>query len=311
MFWTVTLNATVDHIYSLPTGGRDKALLAQSAVHVPAGKGINVSRALACLGTFSTAVVLVSPDEEARFHTSLSRSGIVSRLIPELERTRQHVTLLPADGSPPLHVRERGEATGEDARLQIHEALSEVAAGDIVALCGSLPPGLPSPLYHDLIEELAGRGALVWLDSSGPPLVQALRGTAMPYGLKLNRQEAAEVLGAGLIDLNQAGAAVRELLGQGIEIVCVTLGAEGLILGTAEGLCLARPEPAPALNPVGSGDAALAGLMLSQARGTGLQAAARLATAAAAATTRTLVPGFFTEDGFHEAMAGVIVSEIA
>ena len=49
-------------------------------------------------------------------------------------------------------------------------------------------------------------------------------------------------------------------LDQGIELVALSLGAEGLLLATRDQFARARPPLVRALNPVGAGDALLAGI---------------------------------------------------
>jgi len=56
--------------------------------------------------------------------------------------------------------------------------------------------------------------------------------------------------------------AARHFLHLGIEMVALSLGADGLLLARGEEMVWARPPAVQPLNPTGAGDALLAGLIL-------------------------------------------------
>src|SRR5206468_3577833 len=58
---------------------------------------------------------------------------------------------------------------------------------------GSLPPGVPEDLYAQLVHAARAAGVKVAVDTSGPPLLAALR--AGPDLVKPNREELAEAVG--------------------------------------------------------------------------------------------------------------------
>lgn len=300
LFWTVTLNPALDHVYRLPAGEGD-AVLAEEAWHLPAGKGLNVARALSALGVPCVAVVLVSPDLAPTFRDEMIAHGVTPRLLPLLPRTRHHVTLLGAAPGTLHHVREVGAAAPADTPDRLKDALADCQPGDHVALSGSLAPGLPADLYARFARTLGARGANVWLDTSGEPLARALG--AHLYGLKVNGQEASHALQRPVSSPDQAAAAARELAATGIRVVCITLGRQGLVLAH-DGRTVYAPCPTVEQgSPVGSGDAALAALMT----GTALQYDARhlaaAAAAAGAANARSLLPGSLSPETYAELLA--------
>jgi 1-phosphofructokinase len=68
------------------------------------------------------------------------------------------------------------------------------------------------------------------------------------------------------------------MLGRGIAHVIVSLGANGAVFATAEGVLHAAGTPPLIRSTVGAGDALLAGYMLGLVRGLAPAARARLAT---------------------------------
>jgi 6-phosphofructokinase 2 len=67
------------------------------------------------------------------------------------------------------------------------------------------------------------------------------------------------------------------------EILIVSLGAEGALLATAQGVCRFTAVPVAALSSVGAGDAMVAGIVLSLTRGWDLTEAVKFGMAAGAA----------------------------
>ena len=67
----------------------------------------------------------------------------------------------------------------------------------------------------------------------------------------------------------------------------LTLGAQGALFAAGERRWSARPPKVAAINPIGSGDAVTAGLMVGVVRGLPPEECFRLGMAAAAANTLT------------------------
>jgi 1-phosphofructokinase family hexose kinase len=162
----------------------------------------------------------------------------------------------------------------------------QVRPGDIWVLSGSLPPGVPSDTYARLITLLKAGGARTFLDTSGDPLRHGC--AARPYLVKPNLMEAGELMGRKLDSLADMYRAVDLFLGQGIEVVALSLGADGLLLATEQQAVSVRPPCVQVRNPVGAGDALLAGIAYAlassgEAEGPTLEQMARWGVAAGTA----------------------------
>jgi fructose-1-phosphate kinase PfkB-like protein len=80
------------------------------------------------------------------------------------------------------------------------------------------------------------------------------------------------------------------LRARGIEVVVVTAGAEGALLADDRGVCHASVPPVHVLNPTGSGDLLLAGLVVGIEAGRGLRDALALGAACGTAGATHLLP---------------------
>lgn len=158
------------------------------------------------------------------------------------------------------------------------ELLCGLADGDIYDELGpariqALAPGLAAwPLWAvDANLPPAGIGALVAARPSGVRLAALAVSPAKAVRLKpylgafdmlfANRAEAAALTGRRVETGTEALAAAAELRALGPELVCVTLGGEGVAVGAAGG-CDIHPAPAAeVVNVNGAGDAFAAGVL--------------------------------------------------
>ncbi len=284
MIVTVTLNPGLDRTLTVPEIRFNEVLRATSVRVDCGGKGFNVSRALAALGVPSVALGLVGGGAGETLASGLRDAGIESDLVRIAQESRT-ATVVREDGSSRhIKVNEPGPcvSAGELAVLRARVA-ARAAAGDLWTLCGSLPPGVPVEFYGELIGTLLTAGARPCLDTSGEPL--RLGCQARPFLVKPNLTEAAQLLECEEEALaGREGDAVTHLLRLGIQMVALSLGAEGLILGTNERRVRARPPRVEARNAVGTGDALLAGLAWALERGLPLEEAARWGVAAGTAS---------------------------
>jgi tagatose 6-phosphate kinase len=187
------------------------------------------------------------------------------------------------------------------------EAFEELVRGrQAVALCGSLPRGLPDDAYGTLAELAAAEGAPAVLDTSGAALLAGVGGG--PVLVKPNAREL--IAAAGGDDSTPALLlAANQLRRRGAGAVVVSRGPEGLLAATPEGAWRATP-PRVSGNPVGAGDtvvaALLAGLLEDQPWPERLARAAALS----AATVAHPVAGGFDSASYPRLLAGTAVDRL-
>jgi 1-phosphofructokinase family hexose kinase len=156
-------------------------------------------------------------------------------------------------------------------------------------------------MYAQLIALVQAEGARALLDSSGEALRQGC--AAGPYVVKPNAAEAEEVVGQAIASDADALQAARSFLEQGVALVALSLGAEGLLLASEEQALWARPPHVQARGPVGAGDALLAGIAWALERNLSPEEMARwgVATGTAAAVREGVGVGTRAEvEALHE-----------
>ena len=260
MIFTVTLNPSLDRMLSVrrfELGAVHRAELVRQDL---GGKGINVSRALRALGLDSRIVAVVAGRTGRALRDGLVADGYDVEWIEVDGETRQNITLLDESTGVYTKINEPGPMLDpEHIAAFKHRVEGMVQPGDLWAFCGSLPPGAPHGFYAELITLVQQRGGLAFLDTSGPAFRVGL--TAGPFAIKPNSDEAAEALQFPLCDDHAHHLAARNLQREGVRLVALTRGAQGLVLAMDGALVVAAPPPVAARSPIGAGDASLAGLL--------------------------------------------------
>jgi 1-phosphofructokinase family hexose kinase len=161
--------------------------------------------------------------------------------------------------------------------------LGEKWKGALVAISGSLPPGLKPDFCGALVDIAKKAGSAVFLDTSGDALKAGL--AARPSFVKPNRKEAEVLLGRALPDLQAVVTAAREIISLGSRSAAITMGAEGLVwVESKDGPAwFAQPPRLKAISTVGCGDTTLAGFAYAAMQGLTGEEALRFATACGAA----------------------------
>jgi 1-phosphofructokinase len=286
---TVTPNPSLDRTVEVDALLRGAVLRAQRARIDAGGKGVNISRALAANGQPTTAVVPCGGPEGRQLAALLGRPGLDLVLVGIAGAVRANISVVEPDGTV-TKINEPGPELSPAEEAALMEATVTAAGGaGWVAASGSLPPGLGAGFYARLIEQLAGGGARVAVDSSGEALAQAL--AAGPHVIKPNREELAEVAGGSIETLGDAVDAAERLRDKGPHAVLVSLGADGAVLVDRTGAVHGEAPVAHPQSAVGAGDALLAGFLAAGGDGPEALAEALAWGAAAAALPGSRMPG--------------------
>ena len=258
---TVTLNTAIDAVVSENDYTQTGLLKAE---RIPAGKGINVSRAFKSNRIPTIAYGLVGEADKELFDFQKD-DFIEADFVFVPGKTRTNVTISNTKDGLEHHGRTEGFTAGEPELKQIYDRLvGTVEEGDWVVFSGSLPKGMPDNAYFKLIKLCNGMGAYTALDSSGRGLLNGIQ--AGPYVIKPNREELEEIAGRELArdeELLEIFRGISER--HGVKIILTTLSEEGGILYDASGDRVLRLSAfdlrEPLVSSVGSGDSALAGLL--------------------------------------------------
>lgn len=257
MITTVTLNPSFDltlEVDSVVPGG---VIRAHTERIEAAGKGVNVTRALAINGVASRAVAALDPATATRYEELLDVTDVLE-VIPVSGILRTNVALVSAGGVV-TKINGPGPNHPPEAVAAIRAAVrARVADSSWIVLSGSLPPGCPDDLYAQVIREASGTCAVA-LDAEGEAL--RLGVAAGPSVVKPNLAELTALADAPLITLGDVHDAARALRDLGAHSVLCSLGVDGALLVTPDGALYAAGPAQTRGSDVGAGDALLAGFL--------------------------------------------------
>jgi 1-phosphofructokinase len=256
---TLTLNPSLDRTVEVDRLERGAVLRTSEPVLEPGGKGVNVTRALTANGVPSLAIAAVAGAEGAELSRLLERDGILCRFVPVSGRTRSNTTVCDADGTV-TKLNEPGSPLRDDDIEAIATAIrTSVRDGDWLVVSGSTPPRFTAAQMTSLLAEAIDAGVHLAVDSSGEALSTAV--ASRPRLIKPNGAELAELVGRKLTSMAEVAAAAEEVRAQGIELVLVSLGAQGALLVGPSGVIVGESRVDQQRSTVGAGDSFLAGFL--------------------------------------------------
>ncbi len=310
MIVTVTLNAALDRTVRVPNfqlGARHRA---DASLRLPGGKGVNVARALKCLGQPVIATGLAGGRAGTYIIEELTAEGLLNDFVRIAGESRTSTAVIDPTNNQQTEINEWGPsvlAAELDVLLDKIRYLSKGA--DVFVLAGSLPRDVPADYYEKLLRELRREKMITAVDASGPALRAAL--SAEPSVVSPNIREAEEIVGHEFADEDDVAAAAAMI---------VQMGAGSVLVHHEDG-CVARirpegakshftyrarlPRRADVISTVGSGDALLAGYLSALYGHQPPEAALALAVACGAANTQRFGAGVFDPSDVESLMRRV------
>ena len=303
MILTVTLNTALDITYRVRALRPHASHRVSEVTERPGGKGLNVARVLAALGHEVTVTGFTGGATGRVVQERLTGvPGVVDALLPVSGPTRRTIAVVDERTGDTTQLNEPGPTVTPAEWSAFQEAYDDLlASASVVALCGSLPPGVPVGAYAGLVRAAKAAEVPVLLDTSGEALRRGV--AARPDIIKPNADELAELTGS-----HEPLRATQDARRRGARTVVASLGKSGLLAVTPEGRWQATPPTRLHGNPTGAGDAAVAGLLSGLVEKLPWPDRLTRATALSAATVVSPTAGEFDRATYEEFLNRVAVT---
>jgi len=255
---TVTLNPSLDYVVRAPRLIWGSLNRVDEASVFPGGKGLNVAIMLHRLGLETKAIGFIAGATGHAVLELIRAEGLGQDLYEVSQgMTRINVKVL---GDKTTDINGPGPAIGERDMALLLAQLDALHHHDIVVLGGTLPRSLPENTYAQLIGLFWDKGLDFVVDTEGPALRAVL--PARPFLIKPNVAELGQIYGSLLLGEDDIVATARRAQSDGARNVLVSRGGDGAILVTETGEAYsADVPPGRLINPVGAGDAMIAGFL--------------------------------------------------
>ena len=310
MILTVTLNVALDRTVAVPRmalGNRHRVVDSRRAA---GGKGVNIARALKCLGEPVIATGFAAGPTGARIRELLDAEQVLHDFVEVAGDSRTNLSVVDPASGEQTEINERGPQVAAGDLARFRDRLMYLAGGArFCVIAGSLPPGADAEYYASLTAGLREMGVPTVLDVDGEPMRIGLR--AQPSIVVPNVGEAEEAVGYEFTDPEDVNAALADLVGMGAEEAIVTT-ANGCVALVGENhskhVFEATIEPLAAVTSVGSGDAFLAGFVAARRAGSPIEDCLANGVACGAESTQHLGAGSLDRSEVDKLVGRVTVS---
>jgi len=231
----------------------------------PAGKALNISRALAWAKVESVAAGLWGKSDFKQMLDSMRPLNklVKVKMTPADGSTRQNFTIVDMAKNRDIHLRSKSDLA---TRISVKKLRSDLRAivgkSDICVFAGAMPDGALLNHTVGVIKDCFDAKARIAVDTSGLALKKIVAFGNL-WLIKPNVDELGELLGKQIEDeAHTLVKAAKELLDK-VEIVLVSRGAKGAVVVCRQGCWQARviPGPKKTASTVGCGDYLLAGFL--------------------------------------------------
>lgn len=309
MILTVTLNAAIDKRYVVEGYQVGEVNRVKECVYVPGGKGLNVSKPAAIYGAEVVATGFVGGHAGNYIEDALKPFNIQSAFYHVDAESRSCINIWDEVNHVQTEFLEPGfELTEADFEGFVEKFKGLVKEADVVAMSGSVPKGLDGTAYQRLVKIVKEAGKPVILDTSGKLLEKGIE--SCPTMIKPNIDEIRMLTGKTCDDLQDIIDAAKTIHESGVEIVAVSLGADGSLVVCDEGVFQAKVPKIDAVNTVGCGDSMIAGFALSLSEGLSMEETLRKASAISAAAAMREETGFFVKEDMERLLPEITISKL-
>ncbi|MBW7992878.1 MAG: hypothetical protein FVQ84_23085 [Planctomycetes bacterium] len=254
----------------------------------PAGKALNISRALAWMGEKNIAAGLWGRDDFQQMAKAMRPLGelVKVKMTPADGETRRNVTVVDTANNREMHLRNRSELASKKALRKLEADLKAIVnKGSVCVFAGVMPEDEFVGDVIRIIKSCRQRGAGIVLDTYGDALKRILETGAVRM-IKPNVEELRELLGEQVTDSPAALVRAGRKLLDKVEIVVISRGKKGGVVVTNKGAWKGRcVGGSRVLSTVGCGDFLLAGFLKGlkdkSEAGSALGTAIKVATARA------------------------------
>lgn len=264
MILTVNLNAAIDKRYVVDDFKVGEVNRVRECTYVPGGKGLNVSKPASIYGAEVVATGFVGGHAGNYIEAALKPFGIKSAFYHVDAESRSCINIWDEVNHVQTEFLEPG-FTLTEADFEGFEKK-----------------------FRQLVKDA---GKPVILDTSGKLLEEGIK--AAPTLIKPNIDEIRMLTGKHCDDINDIIEAAKAIHAGGVEIVAVSLGADGSLAVGEEGIFRAVVPKIDAVNTVGCGDSMIAGFALGLSEGLSLEETLQRASAISAAAAMREETGFF------------------
>ncbi|MGM9535360.1 MAG: 1-phosphofructokinase family hexose kinase [Intestinibacter sp.] len=257
MIYTLTTNPAID--MNLSTNGikRKEVNRTFDTVYSANGKGLNVSFVLKYFGIDSTVLGFFggfSGDYIIK-ETKKKGVGIIPTMVDDITR----INIFVNDGEGEFKFVNSGSFVNRDKQEEMLKTLKTTDDLEYLTINGSLPPGIDTSYYDEVLKICKEKETKVILDISSPKLKDLLKYN--PFLIKPNDEEIKDIFGIIMRDEEDVKDLLKYLHEMGAQNILLTLGENGSYFYNGENIYFTTTQKVELLSSACAGDSALAAFL--------------------------------------------------
>ena len=256
MITSVALNPSIDLTLFIPELIGGGTFRAENTRRDIAGKAVNTVCALKNMDIPVRLLGFDFVENGGLLKDALKEAGIPYDLVAAPGAIRTNIKIFEEKSSRITEINQRGSAVSQEAVSALLEKIIHTKT-DVLTLSGSLPPGVDSGVYSEIIKRVS---APVILDADGPALYNGIK--EGPFIIKPNIREMEQTFGVSLPSQGAQISVSRALLRRydGLRAICLSLGEEGAMMIGRDDAYFSPALDIPVRGVQGAGDSMVAGL---------------------------------------------------
>lgn len=229
------------------------------------GLGIEVSRILSGCGYASLCTGFEFSTDKKTQEQFMQMLKLPFHFAEAEGKMRSVVKILNKNGDPATIMKEKGWKISQTALNNLEKKRKKVISGlkpdDLLVIGGSVPAGVSEDIYRSWISEAKQKGSRTVLCAEGSILKESLKET--PYAVVFSMNSLAEYKGCSLDTEENVDICVRELLQEGIAVVCVYTDQHEILVADEKNIIRGKAyEKAPVCN-CGASASVMAGMCMA------------------------------------------------
>lgn len=257
MIYTLTTNPAIDMNICTDSIERKLVNRTHDAVYSANGKGLNVSFVLKHFGVDSKVLGFFG-GFSGKYIVEETRKKNIEIFPVEVEDTTR-INIFLNDGEDEFKFVNSGSFVEKDQQEKMLKMIENFEDIKYLSISGSLPPGIDTSYYEDVLNICEKKDIKVILDISSPKLKSLLK--YKPFLIKPNDEEIADIFGIIVRDEEDIKDVLKYLYEQGAENILLTLGEKGAYFYNGKNIYYASAYKVRLLSSACAGDSALAGFL--------------------------------------------------
>lgn len=257
MIYTLTTNPAID--MNICTNSIERKIVNRThdAVYSANGKGLNVSFVLKHFGVDSKVLGFFGGFSGKYIIEETRKKGIEIFPVEVEDTTRINIFL--NDGEGEFKFVNSGSFVEKSQQEEMLQKIENFEDIKYLSISGSLPPGIDSSYYEEILKICEKKNIKVILDISSPKLKYLLK--HKPFLIKPNDEEIADIFGIIVRDEEDIKDVLKYLHEQGAQNIFLTLGEKGSYFYNGTNIYYASAHKVKLLSSACAGDSALAAFL--------------------------------------------------